>query len=605
MSWRSALEVTLLVLLFYWFSPGGVPGVNEPHYLCKAKNFWNAEFCKGDFFLESANAHYVFYFTLGLLTKYFSLHNSAVIGRLICWVAIALGWRILCHAIFGTHFWSVLAAGVSLLGLNYCHFAGEWLIGGAEAKCIAYGLLFAGLGYLVQQKWYPVWILFGISAAFHVLIGGWGVIAGLTSLIYCRAWRIGRKRLAMSLLTGFLFSLLGLLPALAMTLGQDSMVMKNANEIYTFERIAHHLVFSHIYQGNPARLILFITATLIWLTLVWTCWSNRQYRVLSSFILGTLIIACLAPAIEYYALSSGNLPLAANLLRFYWFRLSDVMVPTGVGIGMALLCRTFLVIRYEFGAVMISIFSCLLVGHVIWNGVHHAISKRSQADELTLVSFDQQIDLNRKLVRDWIDACVWIRNRTEPNARFITPRSQSTFKWYAHRSEVVSWKDVPQDPLGIVEWKRRFERVFDRHTFRLGHATLDAERNLLQLSKEFNAQYLVIERRHVRQRKADLEFRFRYQQYCLGNSDAKHPFQKPLCLQQVYPDKSCSAETQKESSYLVYQIKIPKNYESQVAELDAMLSWYEKLDQELLSQQTIRNDKDRMLKTKAVDDQQK
>ena len=46
-----------------------IPGPNESHYLCKAKHYWNPEWCARDLFLSSSNAHLVFYQTFGLLTR--------------------------------------------------------------------------------------------------------------------------------------------------------------------------------------------------------------------------------------------------------------------------------------------------------------------------------------------------------------------------------------------------------------------------------------------------------------------------------------------------------------------------------------------------------
>src|SRR6056297_2406576 len=69
-----------------------VPGVNEPHYLCKAKHFWDASYCPGDFFLDSSNTHYVFYLTFGVLTKWMPLATVAILGRVIGVTLLATGW---------------------------------------------------------------------------------------------------------------------------------------------------------------------------------------------------------------------------------------------------------------------------------------------------------------------------------------------------------------------------------------------------------------------------------------------------------------------------------------------------------------------------------
>ena len=575
----SVVEILLLVLLFYLFAPGGIPGTNEPHYLCKAKAFWDAGFCQGDVFLESADAHYLFYFTLGALTQFLTLTQSAIAGRLICWMAIAFGWSLLCYTIFRGRFWSLLAAGIFLLGLHYCHFAGEWLIGGVEAKCIAYAFLFAGLSCVVRQSWAPAWILLGFSAAFHVLVGGWGIVAAFFSWLCCRGWKQDLKWQLVSLVGGFLVSLLGLVPALSLTLGADGEIVRQANEIYTFERLPHHLVFSHIVEVSPLRLDLFLIQALVWGCFCWVGWENRSFRVLNSFVLGTLLIASCALWIEWFAVQTRQHDLAASLLRYYWFRLSDVLVPLSLGIGWTLISIRLIRNRHAVGALLVSLLSCLVAAHVTWLFLDHSISKRSQADQLTLVSFEESHEINRKMIRDWIDVCVWIRTHTPGNARFITPRRQSTFKWYANRSEVVAWKDVPQDAMGIVDWRSRFETVFGPDTYRFGLATLDAEERLMQLGEQFGATHLVIERRHVRERKADLENRYRYRNYVTGLPVGKTPFSKPLCLKQVYPDRDCSEEIRRDSAYLVYRLEIPPAYRAQLAELNNMLLWYERWDE--------------------------
>jgi hypothetical protein len=98
-------------------------------------------------------------------------------------------------------------------------------------------------------------------------------------------------------------------------------------------------------------------------------------------------------------------------------------------------------------------------------------------------------------VRDehWKRVCNWIQRATPPDALFLTPRHQQTFKWYAGRSEVVCGKDIPQDAAGIVEWHHRMSAVFPGWTGRydlLAHG----ERGLLDLARRFGAAYVVVDR---------------------------------------------------------------------------------------------------------------
>ena len=55
--------------------------------------------------------------------------------------------------------------------------AGEWMIGGLEAKGLAYVFVLLALGALARGRWRAVWPLLGAASAFHVLVGGWSVVA--------------------------------------------------------------------------------------------------------------------------------------------------------------------------------------------------------------------------------------------------------------------------------------------------------------------------------------------------------------------------------------------------------------------------------------------
>ena len=60
----------------------------------------------------------------------------------------------------------------------------------------------------------------------------------------------------------------------------------------------------------------------------------------------------------------------------------------------------------------------------------------------------------------WRDVCQWIQAETAPTDCFLTPRGASSFLWRAQRPEVVAWKNVPQDPVSILEWRQRIIDCF-------------------------------------------------------------------------------------------------------------------------------------------------
>lgn len=88
-------------------SATGVPGVNETHYLTKAKHFWDPDWCGQDLFLSSSNAHYAFFVLFGWPTTLLSLDAYAWVGRVLCWLAMAYAWMKL-NRTLGIGNWSTL-----------------------------------------------------------------------------------------------------------------------------------------------------------------------------------------------------------------------------------------------------------------------------------------------------------------------------------------------------------------------------------------------------------------------------------------------------------------------------------------------------------------
>ena len=97
---------------------------------------------------------------------------------------------------------------------------------------------------------------------------------------------------------------------------------------------------------------------------------------------------------------------------------------------------------------------------------------------------------------DWRETCLWIKQHTDPQACFLTPRMSATLRWYADRAEAGNWKDIPQNSAGIVEW---WNRMLDFHTLaretppkwldsmaRLGPVRLNA------LAKTYHVQYAIV-----------------------------------------------------------------------------------------------------------------
>jgi hypothetical protein len=62
--------------------------------------------------------------------------------------------------------------------------------------------------------------------------------------------------------------------------------------------------------------------------------------------------------------------------------------------------------------------------------------------------------------KEWQDMCQWIKENTKPTDKFWIPRDGHTFKWYAQRSDIGTWKNIPQDADSIVKWRQSMRDLY-------------------------------------------------------------------------------------------------------------------------------------------------
>jgi hypothetical protein len=498
--------------------------------------------------MGSADAHQVFDLSFGWLSLLLPQVALAWTGRIITWLLLAWAWRRLSFAVVPRAWWSVLTAALFVLLMDRCNMAGEWVVGGVEAKGIAYVLVFLGLAALVRDRWNSALLLFGAAAAFHVLVGGWAAVAAGIAWLWLK-WHRGqgagkgrreageRSPPLGSLFTGilgcWLLSLPGLIPSVMLDWGTDADTIRQAHQLYVFERLPHHLVLSGIRPDFILRMAL--------LCGFWVVLSRFSRKAatdenmltdtnvgpprsaaigrLRAFVLGAVVIALAGVAIQ--PLIWLDRPLAADLLRCYWFRLADVALPLGVALeGIAILvgrrvaggavtavcresadalgtnecppqqapqeCPPRRVPRaVRHGALGLAILaSAAYLGVRGWERIFPAPPRSHRLDD-----FDA-----------WHEACQWVAQSgyVPADARFIVPRLSQTFSWYTARSGVVDWKDVPQDAREMVAWWQRIQDVFATgrpppdHWYR-SLAEL-GEKRLRGLGAKYHAQYVITER---------------------------------------------------------------------------------------------------------------
>ena len=540
----AVLETLLIFICFALFAGQATPGVNESHYLTKAKHFWNPSWCPNDLFLSSSFSHWLFYCCFGWITKFTSLSTFAWIGRIASWLLLAYAWRRTSSKLFPLPFIPTLTAIAFVLFNDQFQMAGEWVIGGFEAKVIAYTFVILAMGEMATKNWKLVWPLLGAGAAFHVLVGGWAFLAagfawlaadwffknnGPSSSPESLTDHVGKFRSQIiPILIGLALLSLGAIPPLLSDMSASPEDARLANLVYVNQRIAHHLTFDAFQTKHIAR---FAVLTLFCVALSKGI-SNRlpRYRecvsTLFAFACGCLLIALGGLCLSGLAESNASLAAPAiGLLRFYWFRIADFAVPATTALTLGILVGHWIYIEKSASKKICAfVFAGAIVAAACLVVIDKRVDPRPIADQRSLPTYEDNFTRTQETYRNWLKVCQWINQNTANDASFITPQDQQTFKWYAGRTEVVNWKDIPQDAAGIAEWSQRVSALLNpQKRFELGLMSYSDEQ-LIALAETYQVDYLLIAQGQV-----DLS-------------------PKPTRLRQVYP-----TDNSKKSTFVVFE----------------------------------------------------
>jgi hypothetical protein len=504
----SAGEILAIFLVFAATAAWPVPDLNEAVYLAKARHAADPTWAAGDFFLETPDAHGVFYVLFGPVAAALPLEQAAWLGRLLGWLALAAGFR---HAVvplltgpgLRAAAARIVAAAIFALATRTTTAAGEWVLGGCEAKVFAWAAVLAGVGEIARGRFAGAVLCCGAATALHPIVGGWGLVAACASR--CGEWLrvLGHPRpgirseeegstsrgggglviAALLIVSGLTLAVSGVVPALGLSAGVDVADKAAAVRTYVAERLPHHLRPFTFAEPLVARHLL---AILVWWLLTRLEQPTAARRRVHRFTLAALgialagwLLACLEPLAPASVL---------GLLRFYWFRLADIMVPFSLAVTAAAVwaddaaCERLLPGR---GRLVQAGLLLLLALDLAAQRSHWPLPGAS-------VTPRADVHVNAK---DWPDICDWVAVHTPPGSRFLTPRGAASFTWRTGRPEVVSWKNSPQDAASLVEWRRRIIDCYSRDgrlaEMERSTATLGAER-LRDVAERYEAEFAIV-----------------------------------------------------------------------------------------------------------------
>ena len=542
--WRGAAgEVLVLFALICLIAAEPVPGVNESHYLPKAKHLFDPSFGKGDLFFESHDSHGLASSLAGILALWLPLSAVAWVGRFLSWLCLAWAWRRLRIAMELP--WIIGAAGLCswYFAIDYGNWAGEWAVGGYEGKAIAYPCIIVAFSELFRGNWPRVWVWLGLAVAWHPLAGGWaGLSFGIAWLCMPNLFsRLAAEAKWLGL--GTVLGLIGVVPA-AMGLNSPNEVGSLvASQIHVFYRLEHHQCPSHFaWERHVAGAISL--ALLVGVTAAFYLYAQRNLdrpSLRSNSVAWLLTIAWIAVGFSLAGLLIDQLfsrpspVLASQLLRFYWFRWSDIVVPLAWTLTFWKVSESYFFSSAHRGAnaprnkshrlsrgsapeqsrsperalgkrAVQLVAGGILVALIVRHSQANFERTHPAADDfLFKAPAGREVATDRYI--DWLAVCDWAAKNSPSDSLWFTPEYQQTFKWYAGRAEVVCWKDVPQDNESVRQWYERLVLCRQPRTITNERKQWDSKQ-LLKLARRYGFRWVIVDR--TIQEKPLLDFEIMY-----------------------------------------------------------------------------------------------
>lgn len=520
------IVTTVLVLASLITTP--IPGTNEPHYLAKARATANTTWCVNDFFLQSANAHAVFFAIVGPFADTFEYQHVLIAGRVLVLLLLAAGLQSLCQSVGCDGRRTMMSVAMFFVIGATGNFSGEWVIGGFESKVPAYGFSLLSLSVLINNRHRPATFryliaggLTGLAIALHPVVGMWTLICVCMTEFWL--WVLPTthsdsslkgaasffRRGTAYLTSAIVCSLPGLLPALQMLLASETELktQQAAKQIQVFYRLAHHLdptQFPAYSWWHTAGLVFILGVSVILLRR-----KNNPDRSNTStspvdqqespsvwllrFLLCTAIVAAAGIAIGWHddtlSQQEGR-HWRATLLQFYPFRLFDAFLPLTVAIFVSAL--PFLGRKRKPNSD-----SASTAAH----GIIPFRSAGSTAVAMLLLTVTVASSIrpacpsgySEATFEEWKKACGWLRKNTPKDSLIFAPRESFGLKLFAERAEYVCFKDCPQDAEGIVEWNRRLWSLH-RWSDQAYRDRIYSQTDLTQLRKKTGIDFILTRR---------------------------------------------------------------------------------------------------------------
>jgi hypothetical protein len=399
-------------------------------------------------------------------------------------------------------FWALFAAGIAMLARTarlpaWSAFTGFaiWVLWrqtlltcgspleGFQVKAFSYPLMFFALHAAIRGRVAWAGACAGLGTAFHIVIGGWGLLGLLLSMLVNRKLFTLRQVVVFLLAaTPFVAPMLvyvGLFHAGNVTPAERALM----DQIYVRFAMPHCCDFSYfMYPMRWVRAgLVFAIAPLLLLT-----WGeSRVGRILGVFVLA--LIAFFVAGVGAQALKLDA------LLKLYPTQLANSLPPL-----LLFLFAPAWLARRKPGRDLRTLLSAVVLAGTLW-----LVLNRDVPEILLRTPFRFAYQVTRPKMpvplpnQPLYD---WIKTHTPRDAVFITPLLTG-FWTYAERAQVATMRHPPLDKR-LIEWKERLEAINRFRPYRevaddihleqdisLRHITVE---ELIRIRERYGATHLML-----------------------------------------------------------------------------------------------------------------
>lgn len=462
----SEILILWLVIIAEVFTFNKFTG-NEYDILPFARQFFDSSWLPSDWYLNLAisyrmGSNYLF----GFLVNGLGFINGGYAGRLISHLLLAIAFFVFFRTI-RLRFSLALIVLLLFLG-NQTLIAGEWIAGGADTKTLAYAFALLTFSYFFQNKYLIGFAFAGAALSFHVVIGTYALFCALVAIFL--SWRIDIRNLIRQSWPFYISGILGILTIIQYFIPQESVDVNKAWEIYVKIRVPHHVLPS-AWNGD-FWIVELVLATFFFLA-IYIFMNNRPFKFTAAYALASVFLFGIG--LVLYASRQ------TALLRFYWFRYPDVIVPFISAVLVALLLNylTYLKIP-DISPIKLNLKwtqSILNIGLPLLFALI-AVLLSLQSIQFLLVKYQRG---NLRQNPDSHLVFEWIEENTDKDAVFLIDPLIQDFYLSAQRAQFVSFQHSPQSAADVLEWYERIELTNGDQSFLTPESKGNLRDNFYQL----------------------------------------------------------------------------------------------------------------------------